>query len=74
MGKARFKLSTHRLEQLLGLPYETRITEVIQLGKQFYPKELLIYVEHQDLPDNIEIFPQWNDKTRKEFVDWGIPK
>lgn len=83
MGKAKFKLSTYRLEQLLGLPYETRITEVIQTGKQFYPKEILIYVEHPDLPDidktspmsePIEIFPSWNDINRKEFIDWGIPK
>jgi hypothetical protein len=89
MGKAKFRLSTYRLEQLLGLPYNSRITEVIQLGKQFYPQEILIYVEHPDLPNHlvdardsefagakelVEIFPIWNDVNRKEFVDWGIPK
>lgn len=82
MGKAKFKLSTYRLEQLLGLPYNARITEIIQTGKQYYPKEILIYVEHPNLPEvdesswmpePIEIFPQWNDINRKEFVDWGIP-
>lgn len=73
MGKAKFRLSTYRLEQLLGLPHETRITEVIQTGKQYYLKEILIYVEHPDLPDNVEIFPTWNEITRREFIDWGIP-
>jgi len=89
MGKAKFKLSLWRLEQLLGLPYEARITEVTQLGQRFCPQEVLIYVEHPDLPNTlvdardsefagakelVEIFPIWNDINRKEFVDWGIPK
>ena len=77
MGKAKFKLSTHRLEQLLGLPYTARITDVIQIDSEYCPKDIIIYVEHTDFPENseaIEIFPVWNDINRKEFVGWGIPK
>jgi hypothetical protein len=75
MGKAKFKLSTHRLEQLLGLPYTARITDVIQIDSEYCPKDIIIYVEHTDFPENseaIEIFPVWNDVTRKEFMGWGI--
>ena len=73
MGKAKFKLSTYRLEQLLGLPYNARIVCV----ERFYNDWNIICeitVEHPDLPNDIEIFPTWNDITRREFVDWGIPK
>ena len=86
MGKAKFKLSLWRLEQLLGLPYEARIIGLTSHWKNEYEvKGLFIYVEHPDLPETdpenylpgtepIEIFPIWNDINRKEFVDWGIPK
>ena len=48
--------------------------------RHFSPQEFIIYVEHPDLPaeisfdkESVEIYPTWNDKTRREFVDWGIP-
>lgn len=82
MGKAKFRLSAYNLEQLLGLPYGARITEIRHISRAFFPQEFVIYVEHQDLPnidesswehEPIDIYPTWSDKTRREFVDWGIP-
>lgn len=81
MGKAKFRLSAYRLEQLLGFPYETRITKIIGTPNNkdsFKPEEFIIYVENPQFPDaksdydTLEVYPTWNEITRREFVDWGI--
>lgn len=83
MGKAKFRLSAYRLEQLLGFPYETRITKIVwkpNSANSFKAEEFIIYVENPQFPDaasdydTLEVYPIWNDITRREFVDWGIPK
>lgn len=71
MGKAKFRLSTYRLEQLLQLPYEARILDVVD-AENPRAKEFWIVVEHKDLPNGEEIFPYWNEITVRKFIDWGL--
>jgi hypothetical protein len=71
MGRARFRVSTYRLEQLLQLPYIARIIK-IEGADNPYIQEYWITVEHPDLPDGVEIHPYWNEKTVKEFIGWEI--
>lgn len=80
MGKAKFKLSTYRLEQLLGLPYETKIIKLVWKpnDENFKAGELTIYLNDPKFPDaksdddTIEVFPTWNEITVRKFIDWGI--
>lgn len=71
MGKARFKLSSYALERIFCLPYGARLLN-IENTQNYRNLEFVFTVEHSDLPDGEEVYPNWEEVKGARFLDWGI--
>ena len=71
MGQAKFQVSFELLRQLLHMPGDTRIRDILCENMDIYHERFTVYVEHWELPE-VEPPVLISPITREIRWDWNL--